>query len=390
MVSVIPKRQAEGKTGISPPALTTKPMAEIAPIRPLDEAAALDWLRSQPGGRTKLSAAELGRRWGWHRQRAGRRLKAWQKSGLVTRRGNTVAVADGSPVTPPKAEPVTRAVTRGARATRRAHGAHTAPVTPSAAGIDVTAYIAALALAGVAAYFSIRGMTVLFPGAPLAIVAMAAAMEIGKLATAAWLARHWRASSWMVRNVFAGLVLIIAAINAAGVYSQLVAAHVGEHRAAISAVDVQAAALDARIEVQAHAVADLDARVTQIDGAIAEATKRGKTTAAMGIVEAQRQSRAALVGERQREAGTFGGPPGGTRLRGRQGQGGGIGSSADPIRGRRLWRHGPRSGNPVADPAHGADVRPARHRIDGRGFGPTCLVTGRGVRPLTNRKRYLN
>ena len=52
----------------------------ITPIRPLDEAAALDWLRSQPGGRTNLSAAELGRRWGWHRQRAGRRIKAWQKS----------------------------------------------------------------------------------------------------------------------------------------------------------------------------------------------------------------------------------------------------------------------------------------------------------------------
>ena len=39
-------------------------MAEIAPIRPLDEAAALDWLRSQPGGRINLPAAELGRRWG--------------------------------------------------------------------------------------------------------------------------------------------------------------------------------------------------------------------------------------------------------------------------------------------------------------------------------------
>ena len=49
--------------------------AGIAPIRPLDEEAALAWLRSQPGGRTTLRAAELGRRWGWHRQRTGRRLE---------------------------------------------------------------------------------------------------------------------------------------------------------------------------------------------------------------------------------------------------------------------------------------------------------------------------
>jgi len=58
-------------------------MPDIAPIRPLDEAAALEWLRCRPGGRTNLPAAELGRRWGWQRQRATRRLKAWQKAGLV-------------------------------------------------------------------------------------------------------------------------------------------------------------------------------------------------------------------------------------------------------------------------------------------------------------------
>jgi hypothetical protein len=56
-------------------------MAEIALIRPPEEAAALDWLRSQPGGRINLPAAELGRRWGWQRQRTGRRLKPWVRWG---------------------------------------------------------------------------------------------------------------------------------------------------------------------------------------------------------------------------------------------------------------------------------------------------------------------
>jgi DNA-binding MarR family transcriptional regulator len=63
---------------------------DIAPIRPLNEAAALEWLRSQPGRCTNLPAAELGSHWGWQRQRASRRLKAWQKAGLVTRRGNVI------------------------------------------------------------------------------------------------------------------------------------------------------------------------------------------------------------------------------------------------------------------------------------------------------------
>src|SRR5260370_36346860 len=107
-------------------------MPNIAPIiRPLDEAAALEWLRSQPGRRTNLPAAELGRRWGWQRQRASRRLKAWQKAGLVTRRGNVITVADRA----------------------------------SKASIDVAAYIAVLA--GAAAFFSVKGMVVLFPHASL-------------------------------------------------------------------------------------------------------------------------------------------------------------------------------------------------------------------------------
>jgi len=38
-------------------------MPDIAPIRPLDDAAALEWLHRQPGRRTNLPAAELGRRW---------------------------------------------------------------------------------------------------------------------------------------------------------------------------------------------------------------------------------------------------------------------------------------------------------------------------------------
>src|SRR5260370_34379062 len=116
-------------------------MAEIALIRPLEEAAALDWLRSQPGGRINLPAAELGRRWGWQRQRTGRRLKPWAKAGLVTRHGNIVTVADGS-VTPSKTGPVAPPV----RVTRVG-----AVAVTSSAGLHVAAYLAALGLSAVSA-----------------------------------------------------------------------------------------------------------------------------------------------------------------------------------------------------------------------------------------------
>jgi hypothetical protein len=102
----------------------------------------------------------------------------------------------------------------------------------------VAAYAAAIGLTTVAAYFSIRGMAVVSPG------------------------RRWRSTAWIWRVALAGFVLGLAVINAGGTYSQLVAAHVGERGAMQSYITTKDAELAGRIEVAAHAVADLDTRVS--------------------------------------------------------------------------------------------------------------------------------
>ncbi len=130
-------------------------------------------------------------------------------------------------------------------------------------------------------------------------------MEAAKLVTAGWLARRWRATAWLWRLVLVVLVALLALINAAGVYAQLVAAHVGEHAVAVANVETQDATLAAKIDVQAHVVADLDRRLDQIDGAIEGAARRGKTAIALKAIEGQRRARAGLVDERKREAGAL-------------------------------------------------------------------------------------
>jgi hypothetical protein len=175
------------------------------------------------------------------------------------------------------------------------------------ASVDTAAYSAAVALAGAAAWFSIRGMAVLFPGAPLSVVGMAIAMEAAKLVTAGWLARRWRATAVVWRAILVALVAGLAVINATGVYAQLVAAHVGLRGEATSALETQDAALAARIEVAAHQVADLDRQLNQVDTAIEVAARRGKTNAALSAMEGQRRARAELVDERNRAAGTLAG-----------------------------------------------------------------------------------
>jgi hypothetical protein len=198
---------------------------------------------------------------------------------------------------------------RRSRARKRNHrdnpAGHAVTVPPVTLPPMETVTSHAVTPAGCAAWFSIRGMTVLFPGTPIGVVAMAIAMETAKLITAGWLARRWQATAAVWRLVLVMLVLGLAVINASGVYAQLVSAHVRERGAAQAHLETQAADLDARIQVIVYKVADLDARVSQIDAAIAEATRRGRTTGAMSIMEGQKKARAGLVDERNREAGTL-------------------------------------------------------------------------------------
>jgi hypothetical protein len=165
----------------------------------------------------------------------------------------------------------------------------------------VAAYIAAIVLAGAAAFFSIKGMVVLFPGASLAVAVMAFAMEGAKLVTTGWLARRWRMTAPVWRLTLAALVAGLAVINATGVYAQLVAAHVGERGLATSAIEMQDAALAAPAEVATHTVTDLDRRLGQIDSTIDQAAKRGRTTTALTTIEAARKTREVLAAQRQRE-----------------------------------------------------------------------------------------
>jgi hypothetical protein len=228
---------------------------------------------------------------------------------------DTTAAKDAPPSphidAPPLAPDVTQAARNGTTLPSHAAphggtGAGVHPVSPERGrGTDIAAYMAAIALAGAAAFFSIKGMVVIFPGSPVAVVGMAIAMEASKLVTAGWLARRWRTTAWVWRGILVALVFGLAVINAAGVYAQLVAAHVGERGAATSRIEAQTADIEAKIDVQAHKVADLDRRLAQIDTTIEEAAKRGRTKTALDAMEGQKKARGALVDERNREAGTL-------------------------------------------------------------------------------------
>jgi hypothetical protein len=252
----------------------------IRALRQLSKAESLAQFQAHPELAGNVSAAA--RQWGCSRATARQRIAEWTAAG-----GDTVAVIPAPPA-----------------ASTTAMATVSLPASPpwQSGPTALAAYVAAVALAGTAASFSVSGMVVLFPGAPVAIVAMALAMEAGKLVTVGWLAHHWQIAGYALRAVLVMLVTGLAAINAAGVYSQLVAAHLADRVTATASAESEATRFAARIEVQAAAVADFVARLRQIDSAISEMTRRGSTTRALDAIGMQRKARDALVAQRRHEA----------------------------------------------------------------------------------------
>ena len=265
-------------------------MTETVPARPFDDMEALAWLRSQPDGRVTASAAELGRRWGWNRMWAGRRLRVWQEAGHIRRNAEAIIVTTS--VTPTVTEALSVTVMPAAATVARRS------MTP----VKLAAFTVALALACVSAVFSIDGLTAIFAGAFWPVITMGAALEAGKLIAAAWLTEYWHSAPFLLRLVLVAMIGVLMSLNAVGVFGFLTRAHL-DHMAAVDlALADRTADTEARLAIQGQTVADLDRRIAQIDSAIEESTRLGRPVGAMTIADQKRRDRADIVAARQREA----------------------------------------------------------------------------------------
>jgi len=83
----------------------------------------------------------------------------------------------------------------------------------------------ALAIAGVAAWFSIVGLMTFFQGAALSIAIMAGTLEVGKLVTVSWLYRYWKETSILVKTYLSIAVIFLMLITSIGIFGYLSKAH---------------------------------------------------------------------------------------------------------------------------------------------------------------------
>ena len=127
--------------------------------------------------------------------------------------------------------------------------------------------ITALALAGVAAWFSIAGLMIFFGGMPMSVAIMAGTLEVGKLVTVSWLYRYWEETGILVKSYLTTAVIVLMLITSAGIYGYLSkAASDVSSDGAVAVAEVER--VDGLILREQNKIANIEDRILSIGGSV--------------------------------------------------------------------------------------------------------------------------
>ena len=90
--------------------------------------------------------------------------------------------------------------------------------------------VSALSISATAIYFSIVGLTTIFPGAFWPIVIMGTVLEVGKLVCASWLHHHWKTAPRLLKIYLTAAVAILIFITSMGIFGFLSKSHIEQQR----------------------------------------------------------------------------------------------------------------------------------------------------------------
>lgn len=82
-------------------------------------------------------------------------------------------------------------------------------------------FVVSMAIAGCAAFFSVKGIGLLFAGSFISVVIMASCLEAGKLVAASFLYRSWDRLTWWVKTYLTGAVVLLMGVTSLGIFGFL-------------------------------------------------------------------------------------------------------------------------------------------------------------------------
>lgn len=136
--------------------------------------------------------------------------------------------------------------------------------------------LTALIISGVAAYYSIVGLTAIFAAAFWPIVIMGTVLELGKIVASVWLKRYWTEVAWQLRAYLTFAVAVLMLITSLGIFGFLSRAHL-EQGVPIAEVSARLEILDSEIAQQRENITQARTTLAQLDEQVNQRLSRGAT-----------------------------------------------------------------------------------------------------------------
>ena len=179
--------------------------------------------------------------------------------------------------------------------------------------LGILTLLVALCISGIAAYYSIIGLTAIFAAAFLPIVLMGSVLEVGKILTTVWLHQNWHRAPKIIRGYLTTAVIVLMFITSMGVFGFLSKSHIEqasvgtEQIALASAIDEKISRSEAKINRWTQEIQRLNTGgdSTRIDSLIAREQQRIKDANArlQPQIDAENEKIPGLRTQAQREIG---------------------------------------------------------------------------------------
>lgn len=168
--------------------------------------------------------------------------------------------------------------------------------------LPIVTFLTGLILSGVAAFYSIVGLTTIFAGDWWAIVIMGTTLEIAKLVSVSWLYRNWDYAPKTVKAYLSAAIGILMFITSMGIYGFLSKSHIEQQLKLDTGISTQVPVIENQIKIKEQTIKDLDSQIAVIDAAIKRLIDAGNAKNALKANEDQTKKRDEILKRKETES----------------------------------------------------------------------------------------
>jgi len=156
--------------------------------------------------------------------------------------------------------------------------------------IAILTLFVALAISGVAAWYSIVGLMAIFSSAAFAIAIMGVVLEVGKLTTASWLYQNWNTSHRLLRGYLTASVVVLMFITSMGIFGFLSKAHI-DQMIVSGDNSLETSIIQSRIDREQGVINDAIKVITQLDSAVKTLTEYDRIRGEDGAIAVRKSQK---------------------------------------------------------------------------------------------------